>query len=72
MPPNSVSGHFIVQPSDTFVLPTDRFDHDYFNLSLGVSAQFTNGASGFINYRQVLGYDELETFRIDAGIRIGF
>ena len=47
-------------------------DQDYFNLGVGFSAQFRNGAAGFINYQKLLGHDELDDYRLRAGLRFEF
>jgi len=71
--PGGVSGHFLQDTSRTlFFLPTDEYDSDYFNLGLGVSAQFAGGISGFLRYRQLLGYQHLSAWTIHAGVRLEF
>ena len=47
-------------------------DQDYFNLGVGFSAQFRSGAEGFINYQKLLGHDELDEYRLRAGLRFEF
>lgn len=69
----NVVGHFVQDTSRTkFSLPTDSFDSDYFNLQLGLSAQFANGRSGFIYYRKLFGYSELDSYTVGAGLRMEF
>lgn len=70
---DAVTGRFVGDPSGTgFVLPVDESDSDYFNFGVGVSAQFTGGKAGFINYQQVLGYDNLDHYTVNAGLRFEF
>jgi uncharacterized protein YhjY with autotransporter beta-barrel domain len=47
-------------------------DRDYFNLGVGFSAEFNNGAAAFMNYQQLLGHDELQDFRVNAGFKLDF
>ncbi|MCG6860726.1 MAG: autotransporter outer membrane beta-barrel domain-containing protein [Chromatiaceae bacterium] len=69
----TVVGSFVEDTSGTpFFLPTDSPDTDYFNLRLGLSAQFAQGRSGFIYYRQLLGYEDLDAYTIGAGLRMEF
>ncbi len=71
--PGGVSGHFLQDTSRTlFFLPTDDYDSDYFNIGLGVSAQFAGGIAGFLRYRQLLGYQDLSAWTIHAGLRLEF
>ena len=68
-----VNGFFIQDPSQTsFSLNTDRPDSNYFNLRLGVSAQFAKGRSGYFYYRKLLGYDNLDVDSFSAGLRFEF
>jgi outer membrane autotransporter protein len=69
----NVTGFFLQDPSRTsFSLNTDKPDSDYFNLRLGVSAQFAAGRSAHIYYRKLIGYDNLDLDAIGAGVRIEF
>lgn len=45
---------------------------DYADISLGVSAQFANGRSAFLNYNTLLGYSDASFQAVSAGIRIEF
>ena len=47
-------------------------DQDYFNLGVGFSAQFRNGAAGFINYQKLLGHDQVDDYRLRAGFHLEF
>lgn len=70
---DAVTGRFVGDPSGTgFVIPVDGSDSNYFNVGVGVSAQFTNGTAGFIDYRRILGYDEVDHYTINAGLRFEF
>lgn len=69
----NVVGHLVQDTSRTlFSLPTDVLDEDYFNLSLGLSAQFAQGRSGYIQFRKLLGYSDLDAYTIAAGFRMEF
>lgn len=56
-------------PTPTIVLQTDRPDPDYVVWSAGVSAQFINGISGFVNYQSTAGYDNLTLTDLTYGLR---
>lgn len=71
--PGGVSGHFLQDNSRTlFFLPTDDYDSDYFSLGLGASVQLAGGLSGFVHYRQLLGYQDLDAWSLQAGLRVAF
>ena len=53
-----------------FRVHTSALDSDYFDLALGVSAQFQGGKSAYISYRTLLGYDGLSYDAIELGFRI--
>ncbi len=69
----NVVGHYILDPSNTaFSLNTDSPDSDYFNVRLGVSAQFAQGRSAYLYYRKLLGYRDLDVDSFSAGVRLEF
>ncbi len=69
--PGDVRGYFLQDTSRTwFSLPTDDYDNDYFLIGLGASAQFANGISGFIQYRQLFGYSDLDVWSLNLGVRM--
>jgi len=67
-----ISSRFVVDPRVPFITLTDEPDRNYFNLGLGTSATFTEGRSGFINYRGRFGDSDFESHNIEAGIRFEF
>ena len=70
---HNVDGHFLLDPSSTaFSLNTDSPDSDYFNVRLGVSAQFAQGRSAYIYYRKLIGYQDLDMDSFSAGVRLEF
>jgi outer membrane autotransporter protein len=69
----SINGYLLGDSTQTyFFLPTDAVDSDYFVVDLGVSAVFTDGRSAFINYSGLLGYNNLDSHQISAGVRFEF
>ncbi len=69
----TVLGYFAGDPSQTrFTLPMDTQDSNYFNLSLGATAVFSDGRSAYVNVQKLLGYDDLDLYTINAGIRVEF
>ncbi len=68
-----MNGHFLGDSTQTsFDLFTDEVDTDYFNLRVGVSAQFAKGTSAYIDYRKLLGYSDLDIDAFSAGVRMDF
>jgi outer membrane autotransporter protein len=67
-----VNDPFSLDPNDPtpiVELRTDRPDSDYFVWSLGASAQFINGVSGFLSYRSAAGFDDFTMHDISWGLR---
>lgn len=68
-----LTGTFAVDPLQTvFAVPTDDPDKDYFNLGLGVAAQFQRGRSAFIHYETVLDREDVTNHSFIGGIRVEF
>ena len=68
-----VNGSYIQDPTNTqYSISGDAPDSDYFNLQLGLSAQFARGQSAFIYYQKVLDYKDIDGYSIGAGIRLAF
>lgn len=68
-----VGSRFVDDIGNTpFYVLTNSPDHDYFDLGLGVSAQFPLGRSVFISYNTLLGYSGVSYNAINAGVRIEF
>jgi outer membrane autotransporter protein len=51
---------------------TNEPTRDYFNLGVGVSAQFARGVSGFISYDTLLGYSGVTLNAVNVGARFEF
>jgi len=77
-----IKGYYEIDPNalsqvtesnnDNFTLNTDKPDTTYFNLGLGVSAQFKRGKSGFIHYQGVFGLNDVSSHALTAGFRMEF
>ncbi len=68
-----ISGAWADDPqSQYFRLRTEDPDQDYFRTNLGVSAVFTNGIIGFIDYNTILSNDHWNRQTISAGLRMEF
>lgn len=68
-----VSGYFLGdQTQEKFILNMDEVDNSYFNLRLGVSGQFENGATGYAYYQRLIGYSNLSVDTIGLGFRWSF
>lgn len=59
-------------PQNTFTLQNNGEDDAFSQVALGTSAIFKGGVSGFFQYQQMLGYDNLTAYQIQAGIRYEF
>ncbi|MCP5426212.1 MAG: tandem-95 repeat protein [Gammaproteobacteria bacterium] len=59
-------------PDNFFELATDPVERDYFRFGIGVSAQFSGGASAVLRYRTLLDYNNLEDHTISAEFRWDF
>lgn len=55
-----------------FLLPADAEDDNYASAALGISAQWANGWSGFVSYRQQLALDRYQRREVDLGLRMAF
>ncbi len=68
-----ITASFLNDPGTTrFSVRTDDPDRDYFNVGLGMSAQFTHGRSAFIFFESVEGRRATSLYRIDVGFRMEF
>ena len=68
-----IVGIFLGDPNEqSFRLPIDEADPNYFRLSLGSSAIFAQGRSAYLQYQTILGYDDLSHHSISAGLRLEF
>jgi outer membrane lipase/esterase len=55
-----------------FAIPTDGPDRDFFTLSVGVSAQFARGMSGFLSVQSVQGLSRVTNTGVTLGMRTEF
>ncbi len=69
-----VASHFAYDPDpeNTFALKNDGEDKAYAQVALGSSFIFKAGVSGFLQYQQIVGYDNLAAYQIQGGIRYEF
>jgi uncharacterized protein YhjY with autotransporter beta-barrel domain len=56
----------------TFLLPTDKPDRDYGNVSAGLTADFRNGWYGHVQYQGLVGYKDLDVHVLEIGARLQF
>jgi outer membrane lipase/esterase len=55
-----------------FLFQTDPPDRDYFNVGVGVSMVLANGFQPFVNFRELLGYNDRSSHTVTLGLRIPF
>ncbi|MDS4041937.1 MAG: autotransporter domain-containing protein, partial [Candidatus Competibacter sp.] len=71
----TITGQFVegaTVPDNLFYLFSDPVDRNYFELSLGATARFNKGPAVLLQYRTLLGYDNLNLNAITAQLRWEF
>jgi outer membrane autotransporter protein len=59
-------------PENTFTLQNDGEDKAFSQIAVGSSFIFKRGISGFLQYQQMIGYNNLSAYQIQGGIRYEF
>lgn len=67
-----IVGRFVESPDDQFTITADDPDTSWYEVSVGVSAVMPHGISAFINYEEVLSYEDTDLSTISAGARLEF
>ncbi|AUM14009.1 autotransporter outer membrane beta-barrel domain-containing protein [Ketobacter alkanivorans] len=67
-----IVGRFVESPQDQFSITPDDPDTSWYEVSVGLSAVMPHGISAFINYEEVLSYDDTDLSTISAGARLEF
>jgi outer membrane autotransporter protein len=69
----SVQFSFVQDPQNRrFLFETTPPDRDYMNLGLGVSMVLPQGLQPFLNFRDMLAYQDRSTYTVTLGVRIPF
>lgn len=69
----TLSGSLVADPIRTlFAIPVDTPDSNYFNVGVGLAAQFANGRAAFINYETMLGRSQITNHAVIVGGRVEF
>ena len=63
---------FDTDPNNTFALESDGVDTNYYQFGVGGSALFTHGVSAYIQYQQLISYEYLASWQIQAGFKYEF
>jgi len=58
--------------NNTLTLESERLDGDFFNIGVGVSADFQGGIQAFLDYETVLELKNVESHIFTAGLRVEF
>lgn len=68
----TVNARFINAPTGTgsFTVSSSEMDTDYASISAGVSTQFSQGVSAFLNYEKLLGLKSVTSDSVSMGIRL--
>lgn len=67
-----ITARFVNDDRGEITITTDDPDRVYFNLGLGLAAQFTSNRAGFFRYDTALGQDHVSDNTIEAGFRMAF
>lgn len=67
-----IVGRFAIDPASDFAITPDDPDTSWYEVSVGLSAVMPHGISAFINYEEVLSYDDTDLSTISAGARLEF
>ena len=59
-------------PENTFTLQNDGEDKAFSQVAVGSSFIFKHGLSGFLQYQQMIGYNNLSAYQVQGGIRYEF
>lgn len=72
--PREIRARFIedTDPTNIFAIPTEEPDRDYFNVGVGLGAQFQRGVSAFLFYDTDLDRADLDVSTLSAGVRFEF
>ena len=69
----SVGFRFAQDPTPRrFLFQTDPPDRDYFNIGVGVSMVLANGFQPFLNFRELVGYNDRSSHTVTVGLRVPF
>ncbi len=55
-----------------FLFQTDPPDRDYFNLGVGVAMVLANGLQPYLNFRELVGYNDRSSHTVTLGLRLTF
>ena len=55
--------------ASSFTITADKPDSDWYQLSAGVSAQFAHGIAAFLDYEEVIEYDNTDLGIVTLGAR---
>jgi outer membrane autotransporter protein len=66
----NITARYVNDPQNNLiVIPTEQPDRNYFRLSLGLSAVFQRGWSGFVNYENLQGLSNITQHSLLLGMR---
>lgn len=64
-----IVGRFVQDPVSSFAITPDEPDGDWYQVSAGVSAQFAHGIAAFLDYEEVLEYEDTDLSIVTLGAR---
>ncbi|NPU92729.1 MAG: autotransporter outer membrane beta-barrel domain-containing protein [Gammaproteobacteria bacterium] len=64
-----IVGRFVQDPVSSFAITPDEPDSDWYQVSAGISAQFAHGIAAFLDYEEVLEYEDTDLSIVTLGAR---
>ena len=64
-----ISGQFVQLANSSFRIEAEDFDDNWFHAAIGVSATFRHGLSAYIDYDNIIGYEDTELATLSYGGR---
>ena len=69
----SVGFRLVQDPAQgRYLFQTEPPDRDYFNLGVGVAMVLPNGLQPYLNFRELVGYDDRSSHTVTLGLRVPF
>ena len=67
-----LNGVLVADPGQAYSVLTDNPDRNYFNVGLGLAAQFAQGRAAFVSYETVVGRSNTSNNAVTLGVRMEF
>ena len=67
-----IVGRFVADPNTQFDITPDDPDSSWFQANIGVSAVFAHGISAFLDYEEIISYNDTDLSIFSGGVRFEF